>query len=1157
MKSYYQYWHSNFKVMNNFQDYQVIEELLKQPLRYRNFIEKFTSYRQKLKGPMLANIVGRMRKRSALFEKYMFGNIFPMEVEELGGFEDFYVRPESIENEISWILLQVRLYKDKIHFFVENKQIFERFFLYGMYDDALSILEDVKKNIGVSIWYYESKLLVYEYMGKPEEKYKLISDVNMRQGTKHPGFVTSLLHFVSYRATRNLSAYKYDLDLEINYQRNRTAFQKYNCDYFLFRLNFFKHYGIDNIEAIFTFELTNSLVDRYLLLINVLQVLFISGKKDVYVANKAKKLHLYTNDSIWISMFVHQNPESVPRDYYDIKYINILDFYYQGRYTEVLDLSKEYVKTQPSSFDIIILYCRSLLSLKKDFSHIANIESPLNQITQKVYHALSSDNEDNDILYNLYQINKNLYSFHLSYGLDYFIKEEENKEKDLRLKTVSITVFDPIQIQNSDYKEASTYLANGANRFGNLVILKHYNRRISHEEIPEGEVSPYICDIDNAKLLYKNEQYFESKSRWLNILELYKDSKPTVQTAINFAFDCMVKDGKYLAAIKFYVNHYIENPNTVAKVNINDFLKILRKNKYCDIKRCIELPIFVGLNAPDDAGFILQSFCKVFHKQLPSELFEDLVDIDIYKVECFYNVVYRVDTLRHNIYINSTLEHLQEQQRILSYLVDLKTSRQKEFQEQLDVVSNGLIVYEGSRKLDESKIFVNDQAIVNNELKDVDGLFNRFKTIYKLIVKDKVTLVFLSEKTFKIYAFDSEKENKDAQFSENALGEVFYSIVDMIRDKFLNSKYGIVAYLSTRIRHGVLEGELRPKIEEDNLIFNKTNGIYVSNNYWMRRYGIEASMNDIINLELTKFSEEIDSILFRLIKQRLQIKDTTEHKEGLFDYDITNKELENWVSECAATQTYQECCWVILRKLWDRTEQNLKIIRKHVENDIRKEFDTAFNNLRTNMLIRIKQNDFPEIYNTINAVATNIDQRVVKIVNWFKISGADFNDFELSNLLDLVWENTSKSYPKKNAKLTTKCINNLIVKGEYYTHFIDVFRILLDNMFKYGYAKEKQLNLEISCNWASDEILQCVFSNFISEKQNIEVQKYIGTLTGESALYTEKGTGIYKARKIVQYDLECISNDVQVKLKDDMFVVTVDINVKDLKANEANIDSRR
>lgn len=39
----------------------------------------------------------------------------------------------------------------------------------------------------------------------------------------------------------------------------------------------------------------------------------------------------------------------------------------------------------------------------------------------------------------------------------------------------------------------------------------------------------------------------------------------------------MVNEDKYLEAIKFYVNNYIDNPVSVAKINITDFMYILRK----------------------------------------------------------------------------------------------------------------------------------------------------------------------------------------------------------------------------------------------------------------------------------------------------------------------------------------------------------------------------------------------------------------------------------------------------------------------------------------------------------------------------------------------------------------------------------------------------
>ena len=93
-------------------------------------------------------------------------------------------------------------------------------------------------------------------------------------------------------------------------------------------------------------------------------------------------------------------------------------------------------------------------------------------------------------------------------------------------------------------------------------------RRIKKEYTPSGEVVDYIRDIDNAKILFENEDFNSSLERWKDIVEKYKYSKSIIQIALKYAFECMVNEDKYLEAIKFYVNNYIDNPVSVAKINI-------------------------------------------------------------------------------------------------------------------------------------------------------------------------------------------------------------------------------------------------------------------------------------------------------------------------------------------------------------------------------------------------------------------------------------------------------------------------------------------------------------------------------------------------------------------------------------------------------------
>lgn len=1144
--------------MKKIKKYQLIQDLLNQGLDYPKFTRRLASIRNSVDYSTLLEIVENFVKRSPIFKEYMFGTIFPNDSNALGGSRDFFLKPSSVESEISWISLQIKYNKEKIQFFVSKKKMFEHLFLHGRYSEALNILENVRKELGVSIWYYESKLLLYEYSNRTDDKFLLLSDINEKQGETHAGFVTSILHFISYRTARNLSAYKYDLDLQNCFQRNRTDFQKSNCDYFLFKLNYFKHYNIDDFKTIFAFENTNSLVDRYLTLIYLMQTMYIHGNNDEYIANRALYLYSKTKDTMWIPLFALVYPERIPDVYFDFEYLDILDNYYSGEYDKVVNLSKVYVEKSSCCFDVLVFYCRSLLALNRGYMHISNdVDSLLNQISVKIFYALNNEEDSSDALYNLYQKNKNIYSFKLAYGLDYFIKEEENNEKTLRLKQSSLCHYDPLAIVECEEDKAIEYLKLGEKLFNNSVAIQQYLRRIKKEYTPSGEVVDYIRDIDNAKILFENEDFNSSLERWKDIVEKYKYSKSIIQIALKYAFECMVNEDKYLEAIKFYVNNYIDNPVSVAKINITDFMYILRKMKYKGIRRCIELPIFVGLNAGDDAdkSFILQSYCEVYDKQKPSELFDELIAEDIRKVECFYYVIYKEETLRHFIYINSTLDNLQEKQRILKFLVDLNTPNRKAYQEQLDIVSNSLIVYEGSKKLDDSKIFANDQAIVNYELRDVDGLFNRFKTIFKLVIKDNLKIVILQGGTYKVVQFeDKEKKDPGVKFSDNALLEVFYSIFDLVRDKFLNSKYGIVAYLSTRIRHGVLEGELRPEIDKENLIFNRINNKYVSNNFWQKKYGIDSRMNTIINKELEQFSIKVDSLLYHLIKEKLQIKEDAIHQDGLFNYDVSNSEIEQWAYEMGNMETYQECCWAILRKLWERTELNLENIRRFIDTNVRSDFEQAFNMLRSNLLSQISQESFPEIYSAINTAYNTIDQRLYRIEGWFKISGPELEDFDIETLLDLVWENTSKCYPKDNANLQIQCVKGLKIKGDYLIHFTDLFRIFLDNMFKYTQPVKSEKNFNIICKLDDKNHLNCVFENKAPEK--IEIEGVKTTMSNENiSCLTEGKSGLGKAKKIIKYDLRCENNNAQVEIKDGNFIVNIDINVENLRIKDEDINS--
>lgn len=87
--------------MKKIKKYQLIQDLLNQGLDYPKFTRRLASIRNSVDYSTLLEIVENFVKRSPIFKEYMFGTIFPNDSNALGGSRDFFLKPSSVESEIS------------------------------------------------------------------------------------------------------------------------------------------------------------------------------------------------------------------------------------------------------------------------------------------------------------------------------------------------------------------------------------------------------------------------------------------------------------------------------------------------------------------------------------------------------------------------------------------------------------------------------------------------------------------------------------------------------------------------------------------------------------------------------------------------------------------------------------------------------------------------------------------------------------------------------------------------------------------------------------------------------------------------------------------------------------------------------------------------
>lgn len=263
------------------------------------------------------------------------------------------------------------------------------------------------------------------------------------------------------------------------------------------------------------------------------------------------------------------------------------------------------------------------------------------------------------------------------------------------------------------------------------------------------------------------------------------------------------------------------------------------------------------------------------------------------RIEAFFGVMNDNETLRHYFNISSFQDRLEERKVILEYLVNLNTFKRQIYEDELKSVVDALFVYKVSQNIDNSKIYADVVSIKKWKLPELDSMYKRYSRYFDILFKEKKSIYYIDlDDSYLLMENSNYNQEAKSEISvkSNGIYEVFKDIYDYIVDKFLYSEYGLVAYLSTRVRHGELESELRPELSGRNLVLSQINNEYVYTSYWKDTYNLTNEENRILNEALVKFSKAFDESVFYLIKELLQIK-SEEKPHGLFDFVLSENKM--------------------------------------------------------------------------------------------------------------------------------------------------------------------------------------------------------------------------------------------------------------------------
>jgi len=1142
----------------------------------------FFKLKQSLSFPELCNAVDFLRNNLHVSRKeLLFGKPLPQNYSELGLLKEFPLlglytnkglTPVELACELNLVLIGIRKHKYEINLFLKYKEVYESYLLIGDYENAEKQLTKIENEICFSLWSLENRFVLKELSGKASENKEFLSQFNEINNSK--GITKYLAHYLSLRAEHSLSVNRYynDLELSLNNLKNtdiREAFQ----NYYRFKLTFLNHIDFNNYGEIIALDFSHSVIDRYLNLTKVLtNLLAVSSYFDEtketkialknYLQNRINYLIRKIDDPVLYKLKILSGEAIFPA--FDIKKslteIKIIDNYTSGLY----DMAEKELQTlllvNPIQFDLYVIYVKSLIYQKKSFEPVGNKKSLQNEILNDLFKIISVTTNPDQSAMNLLRIANNITSCSLSYGItDFVYFQTQGKKERKLLSRISFNIANPIiyDVFTEDTDKLN-FLNMLSEKFPNSITVEFFQERLKgldylfkyEKKIPEGKFK-----VELARKYQEKNDFLNATKEWEFLILNYKDTVPILEAAIVNLFQCYLKLDQPNKCIDLFVDSFFFNNHIIDKIEVRDLLNKIHSNKFRNVDKGINLPIFYTIVDTDViethiAFELFNNFCEV---EKPSQLLNRIIEFDEKKFMFFLEYTCSPRVLMHSTFIDNSKERLEERLSIVNFIRE-KDQNNKNIISEIKSIQNILVIQQGLIDLDESKIYVNEQGIIENELHEYEAIYDRFEVISRITDKRKVLILEGGKLT--TYSSQENTEFEKIEYSNNPVFDIYMELFNAVKDKFLNSQFGIVAYLSTRIRHGVLVGELRPIFETHNLITLKegNSSKYRRNVFWDMMYSnYQHDQKEQIQITLSDFASKVDGVIFDLIKKHLQVYKHDINEEGWFNYEFDSNEL--WYHSVASiySENFEDFVQGIFAVLWQRTDKNLKLIRSKIENDILTQFNTSFDQLEREIISQLGEQNSEPIRKSITDCSTEIQTVIQKISRWFKRSEIKAADFKLSELINIVAEYTSKNSWQKRLLLDRELTFDCTIKGEYKTHFADLIRIFLENIIKHSSEDAFELKCKISSQLDQENTLKMTIENDITDKSSIEALKSVwnGSTPDTNKLINEGKSGYHKAFKILTSDLRCSKHEcLKTSISDDerLFFVLLSIDVKDLKS---------
>jgi hypothetical protein len=1040
--------------------------------------------------------------------------------------------PGTLLSELQWTCTTIAVHSDKIEKFIRLRNEFETAILTSDLPLANEIIDSTEAALGVSIWLAEARMLTAELSIGLTANRKVLSAIHQAGADPIALFIAQ---FGSMRADVGVSPAAYAAHVMLcTKEVSRIAGESFaNFTTFRSKLFLARNTSKNDLADILCHEARFPLVDRY---VGVLRIIDHIAHADWFdtaapeLETVASLLTIRGDRKLDIVRFCHGNPDSIAIDTESKSVLPILHSYTIGQQTDAAIAAGEVGKQYPHLLELyeILSKTGSPPGVLKSKSSSSKLTASLATSMSKM---LSLSGTDAKAKQGLEKIALQLAGTRFGSSLEAFCVEHSAEgipSGGTPLRLYNSGCYTPrmssaIQDIGKSRRLLNLLVADDPENAATRLFLDISESVASGKIVP---LSPKLPDVRFER--YMGLMYAR--------LGLYNRAVPHYQRAFHMAQSETTKAECLIALLSAYVGAgmvaeaaYLVVDNAIAQRNpfttlhLQKVFDALEAHPDASLTRDPALPILAHLyyqSVPTareaEHVFIRLDDLLIAHGvDRPSELEPIVTKFDEQRIVYLLRHVCVPPYLDSSVTYESTEDLENERIFICRLLSRIDSPNASAYSEEVSQLAKRAIIRGMVRQVDSSKIYVDGHGIRQSLGPKHREAYDQYRRMMGLHA-DLRRLLLLSNDSNVLVFVDAGLAAFQSLFAE--LARLFLS----------SNEYGLDSYLSVRIRHGTLSGQLRTPFERHKLITRRDKeGEYSSNLNWLdmfeETYG--ASAAGVIDRGLKLFSAEIDATIDTIKDQWIHIESEAK-PDAMFRYEYDDKEWVDLRIRFEAAATYEEFIDLCFDELWEKTRANLANVRTAVRGEAIPKLTDSLNRL-----LQVVEDASPMpvphwFRDAIAACRTEVQREGDIVAEWFTTSAESVApDFELAVGIDTTVEVLKQTFAVTNLGLEQFVTTVPRVRGEFFRQVVDVLYILLENIVKHG--SNDTSNPVIRADVQGDFLVIEVSNALRPEADSIglradipELEARVNRYQAEHNVRREGKSGYYKLGKILKHDLK-------------------------------------